>query len=89
MLDSIKGKALIDDYPVFLEKHPKLKDTADIKKAFLSTIETISKLSDDIITLNAMEMMTEANIKRMERTCSYMKKKMDLLLRSGVATKLY
>lgn len=89
LLDSTKGKALIDDYPVFLENNPKLKDTADIKKAFLSQIKDISQLADDIITLNAMEMIVDGKIKHLERTCSHMKKKMDLILKSGISTKLY
>jgi hypothetical protein len=83
-IDDEKGRLLIDEYPVFLEQNPKLKDTADIKKAFLCRDKTISDLSDKLNTLKALEVVIDGKIKVMERTCSYMRKKMDLIIRSGV-----
>jgi len=84
LLDETKGEALIDSYPKFLEEHPKLKDTADIKKAFLSKIVSISDILDAINTLTAMEMITDSKIKRIEKTCAAMKQKMYLISKSGL-----
>ena len=85
LLDEIKGESLIDKYPLFLESHPKLKDTADIKKAFLSKIPEISDLLNTINTLTAMEMIVDGKIKLIEKTISAMKQKMKLIERSGTS----
>lgn len=88
-LDEVRGELLIDHYPKFLEDHPKLKDTADIKKAFLSRNSEISELLNTINLLTAMEMVVKGKIEHIELTLRAMKAKMDVIKNSGVRTNLY
>lgn len=83
-LDRVKADALLDRYPAFLEGRPKGMDNADTRKAFLSRDKDYSDTEERIQMLQATESFLDGKIKVMERLSSFMKKQMDLIIRSGL-----
>lgn len=82
-MEEAKANILLDKYPTYLETS-KVKDNADIRKAFMIRDKEYTDALDRINQLRAVESNFDGKIKVMERTCAYMKKEIDLLLRSGL-----
>jgi hypothetical protein len=79
-----KSVFLIDQYPELLAKS-KLQDNGDTREAYLMRNKEYTDALDRINMLKAMEAFVEGRIKVMERVCAYMKKQMDLVIRSGLS----
>ena len=84
----LKSRLLIDEYVPFL-KETKLKDSNATKDAFFQQDEDYVGSLDRLNFLQAISQMFEDNVKVFERTCAYMKKEMNLVLRSGVDPNKY
>lgn len=84
----IKSEHLIDEYPTFL-KDKKLKDNAAIREAFLEQQEDYVEAMERINMLKALESLMDGKIKVFENVCRYMKKTMDITLRSGIDPNKY
>lgn len=82
-MDNIKAELLIDKYPAFMEGKPKSQDNADLRKAFVQRDKDYQQALDRLQNLSALETLIEGRIKVMERVTSYMRKKMDLIIRAG------
>lgn len=83
-MESAKANVLLDTYPAYVEANG-LKDNADLRKALLSRDETYSAALDRYNQLKALESNFEGKIKVLENVCRFMRKQMDLLLRSGMS----
>ena len=81
-----KAEVLIDKYPEFMKDRPKSQDNADMREAFLTKDESYMAAVDRLNQLKATEAMFDGKIKVMENVCRYMKKQMDLILRSGLSS---
>lgn len=80
-----KAGALIDKYPEFMKDRPKSQDNADMREAFLIRDDEYVAALDRVNQLKATEALFDGKIKVMENVCRYMKKQMDLILRSGLS----
>lgn len=80
-----KAEVLIDKYPDFMKDRPKNQDNADMREAFLTRDDTYMNAVDRVNQLKATEALFDGKIKVMENVCRYMKKQMDLILRSGMS----
>lgn len=78
-----KSEAILDKYQEFVKDKPKSFDTAHVRDAFLNRDEEVIKAQDRIDMLKAVEAILDGKIKVMERTCQYLRKEMDLVIRSG------
>lgn len=81
-----KATVLIDLYPEFMTGRPKSQDNADMRQAFLSRNAEYMAAVDRLNQLKATEALFDGKIKVMENVCRYMKKQMDLILRSGMTS---
>jgi hypothetical protein len=91
-LEEAKANILLDRYPAFLEEKQmkKTQDNADLRKAFMMRDKEYTDALDRVNQLKALESNFDGKLKVMERACAYMKKKMDLIIRSGLSDpKLY
>ena len=86
-MEIAKADALLDKYPDFMKDRPKNQDNAATRDAFLIRDEAYVAALDRFNQLKALESNMDGKIKVMERVCSYMKKQMDLVLRSGLSGK--
>lgn len=81
----LKSEFLLDVYPGFLKENS-LKDNASIRDAFLEKQEVYVAAMDRYNALKALEHHLENKIKVFENVSRYMKKQMDIVLRSGIKT---
>lgn len=84
-MELAKAEVLIDKYPAFMEGKPKSQDNADLRKAFMIRDEAYVLALDRFNQLKALESNFDGKIKEMENVCRYMRKTMDLVLRSGLS----
>lgn len=84
----IKSEFLLDEYPGFL-KETKIKDNAAIRDAYLERQKPYVDAVDRINMLKAVESLLEGKVKVFENVCRYMKKSMDLIIRSGINSNKY
>lgn len=82
-IETAKAEVLLGSYAEFMEGKPKSHDNADLRKAFLMRDESYLAALDRINQLKALESLFDGKIKVVENVCRYMRKQMDLLLRSG------
>lgn len=82
ILRRIQSELILDEYPAFL-KEKGLKDNATIRDAFLVRNKTYVDAQERINMLKAMESLMDSKVRVFENVCRYMRKKMDLLIRSG------
>jgi hypothetical protein len=87
-LRKAKSTALLDDYPEFL-KEKGMKDSAQIRDAYLERIKDYTDAQDRIDMLMAISTLLESKIEVFVNTCRYMKKQMDIELQSGVNSNKY
>ena len=88
-LETAKSNFLIDSYQEKIKDLPKSQDSADLRKAWLMRDSAYIAAKDRVDMLKAMEALLDGKIKVFERTCQFMRKKMDLYLRSGMSTTLH
>lgn len=87
-LREAKSVALLDEYPVFLTEK-KMKDSAQIRDAYLETYKPYTEAQDRIDMLKSVESLLDSKVKVFENTCRYMKKQIDITLRSGMDINKY
>lgn len=88
-MEEAKANILLDRYPEYLEAKgiKKTQDNSDLRKAFMMRDTEYLAALDRINQLKAMESMMDGKIRVMENVCRYMRKQMDLVLRSGLSAK--
>lgn len=84
-----KSIALLDKYPEFMRDKPAKMDTAEYRKAFLVRDVETQEAKDRLDSLKALEVFLDGRIKVMENVCRYMRKKMDLIIRSGIPNNMF
>lgn len=84
-LETAKSDLLLDKYPDFMKDKPKTQDNADLRKAFFMRDPEYVAALDRINQIKAIESFVDGRIKVMENVCRYMRKQMDLVLRSGLS----
>lgn len=88
MIRKLKSEYLIDEYPDFLS-NSKLKDSNATKDAFLTKKDDYVQAVDRLDSLKALESLLEGKVKVFENVSRYMKKQMDILIRSGIDPNKY
>ena len=83
-LGKIKSRLLMGDYQDYMRGKPKYMDSGDMREAFLMSKAEYVALRERIAQMNALASMIDRKTRTMEKTCAYMKKRTDLILRSGV-----
>lgn len=87
-MEEAKSEFLIDHYwPVIMGGKPKSHDSADMRNAHLMRHKDYLDALDRFNMLTAMVALVEGKIKVFERVSAYMKKTMDLVVRSGLGDK--
>lgn len=84
-----RSEAMLDKYPDFIKDKPKSFDSAHTREAFLNRDEQVLKAQDRVNMLKAIEATLDGKVKVMEKVCAYMKKSIDLVIRSGVPNNKY
>jgi hypothetical protein len=86
-LEIAKSDLLLDKYPEYLESNnfKKSQDNGDLRMAFFMRDPAYIAALDRINQLKALESNLDGKIKVMENVCRYMRKQMDLVLRSGLS----
>lgn len=84
-LEKAKAHALFDKYPEFMKNRSKSSDTADTRKAFLALDPEVQAIKERLDSLQALNLFLDGRVKVVEKISSYMKKSMDLIIRSGTA----
>lgn len=84
-LETAKSDFLIDTYQDKIKDLPKSYDSSDLRKAWLMRDSSYLAAKDRVDMLKAMEALLDGKIKVFEKTCQFMRKKMDLILRSGLS----
>lgn len=87
-LREAKSIAILDYYPEYLKQN-KLKDNATIRDAFLERQPDYVAAQDRIDMLKALESLFEGKVRNFENVCRYIRKQMDLFIRSGVDASKY
>jgi hypothetical protein len=85
-LEIAKSNFLIDNYQEKIKDLPKSYDSSDLRKAWLMRDPDYLAAKDRLDLLKAMEALLDGKIKVFEKTCQFMRKKMDLILRSGLSS---
>lgn len=84
----LKSEYLIDEYPKFL-KETGLKDNAQVRDGYLEKQADYVAAVERINALKALESHLENKVKVFENVSRYMKKQMDILIRSGINPNKY
>lgn len=86
-LEEVKAEILLDKYPTYLSDNEikKSNDSADLRKAFMTRDPEFRAATDRIDQVKAIEAMMDGKIKVMENVCRYMRRQMDLVMRSGTS----
>ena len=88
-IEDAKADVFFGSYAQFMEGKPKSHDTLDMRNAFLTRDEAYSAALERKAQLKAIEANLDGKIKVMENVCRYMRKQMDLILRSGMSNSDY
>jgi hypothetical protein len=88
-LEKAKATALLEKYIEFMKDKPKSFDNADGRKAFMALDADVQTAKDRVDELKAAQSLIDGRIKVMERVSAYMKKQMDLMIRSGMNSNIY
>ena len=86
-LRQAKAEVLLDKYPLFLEEKAikKTQDNGDLRDAFMMRDPEYLAAIDRINMLKALESNFDGKVKVIENVSRYMKKAIDLVLRSGLS----
>lgn len=88
-LEDAKADVILGSYAEAMKDRPKSHDTLDMRNAYLTRDPAYSAALERIAQLKALEANLDGKIKVMENVCRYMRKQMDLLLRSGMSNADY
>lgn len=96
-VDLAKADVFLDKYPDWIaaevakakEKGVKFQDSADVRDAFLARDAAYQQAMEHLSKIKAMESFMDGKIRVMENVCRYMRKQMDIVLRSGIDPNLY
>lgn len=88
-LEDAKADVILGSYAEAMKDKPKSHDTLDMRNAYLTRDPAYSAALERIAQLKALEANLDGKIKVMENVCRYMRKQMDLILRSGMSSKDY
>lgn len=88
-LEDAKADVILGSYAEAMAGKPKSYDTLDMRNAYLTRDEAYSAALERIAQLKAVEANMDGKIKVMENVCRYMRKQMDLILRSGMSNQDY
>lgn len=83
-LGDAKADVILGAYAEYLTDKPKSMDSTARMEAFLSRDKAYSDALDRVNQLKALESYFDGKIKVVENVCRYMRKKMDLIIRSGL-----
>lgn len=83
-LSEAKAEVVLGSYAEYLADKPKYCDSTARMEAFLAKDANYSAALDRVAQLKALESLFEGKIKVVENVCRYMRKKMDLIIRSGL-----
>jgi len=81
-IENIKAGILLDKYPEFIKDKPRNFDNADMRKSFIQRDPEYAAAVDHRDQVKAVETLIDGRMKTMERTCSYLKKQLDIHARS-------
>ena len=84
-----KSAFLLDKYPDLIKDRPKSEHNADMRDAHLMRDQNYVDALDRVAMLTAMEAFIDGRIKTVENVCRYMRKRMDLVIRSGLSNAEY
>lgn len=84
-LEMAKADVLLGSYADFMKDKPKYHDNADNRSAFLIRDEKYVAAMDRVAQLKAIESHWDGKVKALENVSRYMRKKIDLILRSGLS----
>lgn len=87
-LEDAKADVILGSYQEHAKANPK-EANADTRNAFLTRDVAYTAAQDRVAQLKALEANLDGKIKVMENVCRYMRKQMDLILRSGMTAKEY
>jgi hypothetical protein len=85
-LAEAKADVVLGSFAEFMEGKPKYQNNADLREAFLVKDPAYSAALDRVNQLKALQSNFDGKLKVMENVCRYMRKKMDLIIRSGRPT---
>lgn len=87
-MEDAKADVILGSYKAYITEYPK-EANADTRNAFLTRDDAYAAALDRIAQMKALESNFDGKIKVMENVCRYMRKQMDLVLRSGMSAKDY
>lgn len=82
-IENAKADVLLGKYKEYIKEFPK-EASADTRNAFLIRDVAYYTAKERIDQLEALETYLDGKIKTLENTCRYMRKQMDLILKSGL-----
>lgn len=85
-LEEAKSTFLIDKYPDLIKDRTKSQDSVDLRKAYMMRDSDYLAALDRINMLKALEAFTDGKLKVFERVSMHMRKKMDLIIKSGLSS---
>ncbi|NJO48275.1 MAG: hypothetical protein HC840_01005 [Leptolyngbyaceae cyanobacterium RM2_2_4] len=88
-LEDAKADVILGSYAEAMKDKPKSHDTLDMRNAYLTRDAAYSAALERLAQLKALESNMDGKIKVMENVCRYMRKQMDLILRSGMSNADY
>ncbi len=88
-IEDAKADVILGSYAEFLAGKPKSHDTLDMRNAYLTRDPAYTAALERLAQLKALESNFDGKIKVMENVCRYMRKQMDLILRSGMSNADY
>lgn len=88
-IEDAKADVILGSYAEAMEGKPKSHDTLDMRNAYLTRDPAYSAALERLAQLKALESNMDGKIKVMENVCRYMRKQMDLILRSGMSNADY
>jgi hypothetical protein len=80
-----KSAFLLDKLPDLMKDKPKNENNADMRDAHLMRDKDYLEAIDRVAMLAALEAFLDGRIKTVENVCRYMRKRMDLVIRSGLS----
>lgn len=86
-IKSAKAEVLLGSYAEAMKDKPKNADNADMREAYLTRDADYNAATDRLAQLKAIESFVDGRLKVIENVCRYMRKEMDLIMRSGLTGK--
>lgn len=82
-IDKYRGKLMISYWSEFMLGKPKGVDSTDMRNSWFMQDEQYLKELEKLDYLKSLDIFLEGRIKVMENTCRYLRKIIDLIIRSG------